>query len=234
MGVSKQGSLEGMEGEQILLCKSVTLIKKNQLMEINERAFLVLHGSPSFRDSLNQVMGYLQSLLHVPPSLPLQCLLALQCRICALSPSSSISFHRIALSRNYHTHPPTINPGTYHHVRAREHFLIRMSPLPHLVRLVLFSACLWRTGVAIECVLTSPYIFPFFLFCFIAAPAAYGGSQTRDQIRAVAAGLHHSHGNVGSELHLLPIWQLWKCQIFNPLSETRDQACILMDTVLGS
>ena len=42
-----------------------------------------------------------------------------------------------------------------------------------------------------------------FVFChFRAAPTAYGGSQARDQISAVAAGLYHSHGNVASELCL--------------------------------
>jgi len=37
-----------------------------------------------------------------------------------------------------------------------------------------------------------------FLF-FRAAPKAYGGSQARGLIGAVAAGLHHSHSNGGSE-----------------------------------
>ena len=46
----------------------------------------------------------------------------------------------------------------------------------------------------------------FFFFFFRAIPAAYGGSQARSQIRAVAAGLCHS--NVGSELHLRPTPQL--------------------------
>jgi len=32
-----------------------------------------------------------------------------------------------------------------------------------------------------------------FLFVFFAAPLAYGGSQARGRIRAVAVGLHHSH-----------------------------------------
>jgi len=31
---------------------------------------------------------------------------------------------------------------------------------------------------------------------------AYEGSQARDLIGAVAAGLHHSHSNSGSEPHL--------------------------------
>ena len=32
-----------------------------------------------------------------------------------------------------------------------------------------------------------------------AAPMVYGGSQARGLIGAVAAGLHHSHRNAGSE-----------------------------------
>ena len=48
-----------------------------------------------------------------------------------------------------------------------------------------------------------------FCFClFMATLAAYGGSQARGQIGAVAAGLHHSHTNVRSELHLQPTSQL--------------------------
>ena len=30
--------------------------------------------------------------------------------------------------------------------------------------------------------------------------AAYGGFQARDQIRAIAAGLPHSHSNAGSDM----------------------------------
>ena len=37
---------------------------------------------------------------------------------------------------------------------------------------------------------------------------AHGSSQARGLIGAVAAGLRHSHSNVGSELHLRPIPQL--------------------------
>ena len=39
---------------------------------------------------------------------------------------------------------------------------------------------------------------------FRATPAAYGGSQTRGLIRAVASSLHQSHSNAGSQLHLQP------------------------------
>ena len=47
-----------------------------------------------------------------------------------------------------------------------------------------------------------------FLLCLWAAPVAYGGSQARGQIRAVATGLHQSHSNAGSELRLRPTPQL--------------------------
>ena len=45
------------------------------------------------------------------------------------------------------------------------------------------------------------YLF-FYFFVFRAALAAYGSSQARGQDGAAAAGLHHSHSNVGSVLRL--------------------------------
>ena len=43
----------------------------------------------------------------------------------------------------------------------------------------------------------------FFVCClFEGCTVAYGGSQPRGLIGAVAAGLHRSHSNVGSELCL--------------------------------
>ena len=55
--------------------------------------------------------------------------------------------------------------------------------------------------------------FFFVLFCFLsfsfrASPAAYGGSQARGPIGAIAARLHHSLGNARSEPHLRPTPQL--------------------------
>ena len=48
-----------------------------------------------------------------------------------------------------------------------------------------------------------------FIFClFRATPTAYGGSQARGRIRAVAASLRQSHSNVGSEPRLRPTPQL--------------------------
>ena len=49
----------------------------------------------------------------------------------------------------------------------------------------------------------------FWLFAFSrAAPAAYRSSQARGLMRAVAAGLHHSHSNARSEPCLQPTPQL--------------------------
>ena len=54
--------------------------------------------------------------------------------------------------------------------------------------------------------------FFFFFFCLFAfsgaAPSAYGGSQARGLIRAVAASLCRSHSNVGSQPPLRPTPQL--------------------------
>ena len=70
----------------------------------------------------------------------------------------------------------------------------------------------------------------FFVFCpFRAAPLAYGGSQARGLIGAVAAGLCQSHSNARSQLRLRYLhhssWQRW---VLNPLSEGRDRTCNLM------
>ena len=52
----------------------------------------------------------------------------------------------------------------------------------------------------------------FILFCLFAiswaTPAAYRGSQARGRMGAVTAGLHQSHSNARSELHLQPTPQL--------------------------
>ena len=51
------------------------------------------------------------------------------------------------------------------------------------------------------------YIFFFFVFSW-AASAAYGDSQARGLMGAVATGLSQSHSNVGSEPCLRPTPQL--------------------------
>ena len=69
-------------------------------------------------------------------------------------------------------------------------------------------------------ILSLGYSFLFvclFVFCLLsfvvvaiswAAPAAYGGSQARGLIGAVATGLRQSHSNAGSEPRLQPTPQL--------------------------
>ena len=59
-----------------------------------------------------------------------------------------------------------------------------------------------------------------------ATPAAYGGSQARGEIIAMATNPHHSQSTVWSDLHHSS-QQHW---ILNPLSEARGQTYILMDT----
>ena len=51
-------------------------------------------------------------------------------------------------------------------------------------------------------------LFFFFLAIFRAIPTAYGGSQARGRIGAVAAGQRQSHSNAGSETRLQPTPQL--------------------------
>ena len=73
-------------------------------------------------------------------------------------------------------------------------------------------------------------LFAILFFClFRAAPVAYGGSQARGWIRAVAAGLWHSHSIAGSELCLNLYHRSRQHQILNPLSKAKHQTCILMD-----
>ena len=66
----------------------------------------------------------------------------------------------------------------------------------------------------------------FIIFLFTATLAAYESSQARGLIGAAAAS--HSPSNARSELHLPPC--LWQHRIPKPLSKTRDQTRILMNT----
>ena len=50
------------------------------------------------------------------------------------------------------------------------------------------------------------FLFSFFFAISWAATSAYGGS--RGLIKALAAGLHQSHSNLGSKPHLRPTPQL--------------------------
>ena len=53
---------------------------------------------------------------------------------------------------------------------------------------------------------------------------AYGGSQARGPVRAVATSLCQSHSNAGSDLH----HSSRQRRILNPVIEARDQTCNLM------
>ena len=73
------------------------------------------------------------------------------------------------------------------------------------------SLLLWAVVRSFIRFLSFPLLFsslPSFFPLFRAAPTAYGSSQTRGQIGAAAAGLHHSHSNARSEPHLQPTPQL--------------------------
>ena len=60
---------------------------------------------------------------------------------------------------------------------------------------------------------------------------AYGSSQARGEIRAAAAGLHHSHSRAGSKLLLQPTLHLEiMLGSFNPISKARGRTRILMIT----
>ena len=67
----------------------------------------------------------------------------------------------------------------------------------------------------------------FFFLLFRATCAAYGNSQARGLIGAVATSLQHSHSHAGSNLHL---WPMPQCHILNLLSEAGNRTCILIDT----
>ena len=74
---------------------------------------------------------------------------------------------------------------------------------------------------------TRNHKFFFFSVFFRAAPVAYGGSQARGQVGAVATCLHQSHSNAGSKPCLWPTPQL--TAMLDPLSKSGDRTCVLMD-----
>ena len=75
------------------------------------------------------------------------------------------------------------------------------------------------------------FLFIFYLFIFVfsrAAPTAYGGSEARGLIGAVATSLCQSHSNGGlsrvCDLH----HSSQQCRLLNPLNEDRDRTRNLM------
>ena len=74
-----------------------------------------------------------------------------------------------------------------------------------------FKRSKWQGNIAISLgfstltILLFIYLFIFCLFAISwASPMAYGVSQARGRIGAVADGLHHSHSNTRSEPRLQP------------------------------
>ena len=62
-----------------------------------------------------------------------------------------------------------------------------------------------------------------FFLLLRAAPSAYGNSQARGQIGAIAASLHHRHSSAGSEPLLQPYTTAHgNAESFNPLIKARD------------
>ena len=71
------------------------------------------------------------------------------------------------------------------------------------IRVFIFSGYSSRSGITYGSSVFSFFFFFFYHFSISwAAPAAYGGSQARGPIGAIAASLRQSHSNTGSEPHL--------------------------------
>ena len=71
----------------------------------------------------------------------------------------------------------------------------------------------------------------FYLFIYFrAAPVAYGNSQVRGGIGAVAATYTTATATWDPSLIFQLYQSSWQCQILNPLNEARDQTRVLMDT----
>ena len=78
-------------------------------------------------------------------------------------------------------------------------YLVRFQSLR--TTLLYFLACILLKTI-IHSFICSIFFPASFFFFFRAAPTAYGGSQARGQIRAVAAGLRHSQSNARPKLGL--------------------------------
>ena len=77
------------------------------------------------------------------------------------------------------------------------------------MRLIRVYVTIFLSVIMFHHVFFSPSELEFFFFLlFMATPLAYGGSQARGQIGAVATGLYHSHSNARSKLCLRPTPQL--------------------------
>ena len=75
------------------------------------------------------------------------------------------------------------------------------------------------------------YFTSFYFWLFRATTMAYGGFQAGGQIGVAAAGLHLSRSKATRDpSHICDLYHSsQQHQILNPLSETRNQICVLMD-----
>ena len=73
-----------------------------------------------------------------------------------------------------------------------------------------------------------------FVWFFTAISVVYRISQARGQIGAAAAADATAAAKPDLSQICDPCYSLLQCQILNPLSEARDQTCILTDAVWGS
>ena len=110
---------------------------------------------------------------------------------------------------------------------------VHPAPSPHLAwQPQVCSLGLWVSFSSTDRFIYAIRYFFYFSLLFRAPPVAYGGSQVAVQIRAAAASLHHNHSNVRSKPYLRPTPTTYSSRqrrILNPLSEARDQTCVLMD-----
>ena len=106
----------------------------------------------------------------------------------------------------------------WYHCGFDLHFALIFSDVEHLF-MCLLAPCMssWEKCLFMSCAHFLIKLFFMLIVWFLcvcvcvfskAAPVAYGGSQARGLIRAVAASLCHSHSNAGSEPRLQPTPQL--------------------------
>ena len=86
--------------------------------------------------------------------------------------------------------------STLHHTHTHMHSFSLENSNAHIKVTVICFLCSLKINMLLS------------FFLFRAAPAAYESSQARGWIGAIAAGLYHSHSNVGSKLHMWPTPQL--------------------------
>ena len=84
----------------------------------------------------------------------------------------------------------------------------------------------------LSCVVVFHFVVFYFIlfFLFMAAPEAYGSSQTRGWIGAAVAGCTTATATLDPSCICNLYRSLWQLQILNPLSKARGQTHILMDT----